>query len=123
LNVSTNTITLVFDEEVQQNNLNRELLITPNLENRYRVKNNQNELQLIFEKPLQDSTTYILNFRKGIQDITEKNVAEGLKLAFSTGSFIDSSRVSGTVVNMLTAEPMKETIVALYPANDTLSIR
>lgn len=123
LNVSTNTVTLLFDEEVQQNNLNRELLITPNLENRYRVKSNRNELQLIFEKPLQDSTTYILNFRKGIQDITEKNIAEGLQLAFSTGSFIDSSRVSGTVVNILTAEPMKETIVALYPANDTLSIR
>lgn len=123
LNVKTNLITLEFDEEVQQNNLKKELLITPNLENTYKVRSNKNQLILEFQKAFQDSTTYILNFRKGIQDITEKNVAQDLKLAFSTGSFIDSSRVKGTVVNLLTAEPLKEAIVAMYPADDTLSIR
>lgn len=123
LNVTTNTITLDFDEEIQQNNLNRELQITPNLDNKFRVRTDENQLQIIFEEPLQNSTTYILNFGEGIQDITEKNTAEGLKLAFSTGSYIDSSRVSGTVVHMLTNEPLNEGIVALYPAMDTLSIR
>lgn len=123
LNVSTNTITLDFSEEIQQNNLNRELQITPNLDNKFRIRTDENQLQIIFDNPLADSTTYILNFGEGIQDITEKNTAAGLKLAFSTGSYIDSSRVSGTVVNMLTNEPLNEGIVALYPAKDTLSIR
>ena len=82
LNVKTNIITLDFDEEVQQNNLTKELLITPNLENKFKVRSDNNQLQLVFDKPLQDSTTYIFNFRKGIQDITEKNVAQDLKLAF-----------------------------------------
>ena len=123
LNVSTNTITLEFDEPVQQNNLNKELLITPNLDNKFQVRTDENQLQLVFDKPLQDSTTYILNFGKGIQDITEKNVAQGIKLAFSTGSYIDSSRVSGTVVKLLTNEPLQDAVVAMYPANDTLSIR
>ncbi|NEM96368.1 Ig-like domain-containing domain [Pontibacter burrus] len=123
LNVSTKTITLEFDESVQQNNLQRELLITPNTQNKYQVRYKNDVMNLIFEQPLQDSTTYIFNFRDGIADITEKNLAKGLKLSFSTGNYIDSSRVSGTVVKMLTQEPEKEAVVALYRAKDTLDIR
>lgn len=123
LNVKTNTISLEFDESVQQNNLQRELLITPNTQNKYQIRYKNNVLNLIFEQPLQDSTTYIFNFRDGIADITEKNIAKGLKLSFSTGSYIDSSRVRGTVVKMHTQEPEKEAVVALYRANDTLDIR
>lgn len=123
LNVSTKTITLEFDEEIQPNNLNKELLITPYTDNKYRVKLSRTTLQLIFEEAFESNTTYTFNFRKGIQDITEKNTAEGLLLTFSTGSFIDSSRVSGNVVQLLNQRPEKEAVVALYPTSDTLSIR
>ncbi|PKV67223.1 Ig-like domain-containing protein [Pontibacter ramchanderi] len=123
LNVSTRTITLDFDEEVQPNNLQKELLITPFTENKYQVRMSKTRLELVFEEPFEANTTYTLNFRKGIQDITEKNIAEGLGLTFSTGSFIDSSRVSGQVVRLQTQQPEKEAVVALYPTNDTLSIR
>jgi uncharacterized protein (DUF2141 family) len=123
LNVKTKTIRLVFDEEVQQNSLIKELLITPNVNNKYEVKPNRNVMTLEFEKPLQDSTTFTFNFRKGITDITEKNAAEGLRLSFSTGSFIDSSRVSGTVIHLLKQTPEKEAVIALYQAEDTLTIR
>ena len=123
LSVTTRTITLDFDEEVQPNNLQKELLITPFTDNTYQVRMSKTRLELVFEKPLEENTTYTLNFRKGIQDITEKNTAEGLILTFSTGTFIDSSRVSGQVVQLLTQQPEKEALVALYPTNDTLSIR
>ncbi|WP_299706289.1 Ig-like domain-containing protein [uncultured Pontibacter sp.] len=123
LNVSTNTITLTFDEEVQPNNLNKELLITPFTDNEYRVKSSRTTLELIFDQPFEQNTTYTFNFRKGIQDITEKNTAEGLLLTFSTGSFIDSSRIGGSVVQLLNQSPENEAVVALYPTNDTLSIR
>ncbi|MBX0333693.1 Ig-like domain-containing protein [Pontibacter sp. HSC-14F20] len=123
LQVSTSTITLDFNEEVQPNNLQKELLITPFTDNKYQIRASKTRLELVFEKPLEENTTYTLNFRKGIQDITEKNIAEGLVLTFSTGTFIDSSRVSGQVVRLLTQQPEKEAVVALYPTNDTLSIR
>ncbi|WP_299818396.1 Ig-like domain-containing domain [uncultured Pontibacter sp.] len=123
LNVKTKTVTLTFDEEVQQNKLNSELLITPNTDNKYRVRSNKNILNLEFEKPLLENTTYTLNFRDGITDITEKNKAENLRISFSTGTFIDTSRVSGKVVNLLTQLPQKEALVVLYPTSDTLSIR
>ncbi|AKD02815.1 Ig-like domain-containing domain [Pontibacter korlensis] len=123
LNVDTRTIILEFDEEVQQNTLNKELLITPNINNPYKVITNKTTMTLEFEKPLEDSTTYTFNFRQGITDITEKNKAQNLRLSFSTGSFIDSSRVSGTVVNLLKQTPEKEALVLLYRADDTLSVR
>lgn len=123
LNVSTSTITLDFDEEVQPSNLTKELLITPFSDNKYKVKTSKTRLELIFEEPFEENTTYTFNFRKGIEDITEKNKAEALTLTFSTGSFIDSSRVSGKVLQLLTQQPEKETVVALYPTSDTLSIR
>lgn len=123
LNVKTNTVTLVFDEEVQQKNLAKELLITPNTTNPYKVKSNKNELTLEFEKPLRDSTTFTFNFRGGIVDITEKNVAKDLRLSFSTGSFIDSSSISGKVINLAKQVPEKDAVVALYQADDTMSVR
>ena len=123
LNVKTKTIRLVFDEEVQQKNLVKELLITPNVNNKYEVRSNKTELTLEFDKPLQDSTTFTLNFRKGIVDITEQNPATALKLSFSTGSFIDSSSVSGQVLNLLKQTPEKGAVVALYQAEDTMSVR
>ncbi|WP_162428093.1 Ig-like domain-containing protein [Pontibacter pudoricolor] len=123
LNVSTKTISLKFDEEVQQNNLQKELLITPYTDNKYRIKMDDEVLILTFDKPLQDSTTYTFNFRNGIADIKEKTVAKGLKLSFSTGSFIDTSRVTGQVLKLMTQEPEADAIVALYPAEDTMNIR
>lgn len=123
LNVKTNTVTLTFDEEVQPNKLNTELLITPNTDNKYKVRTDKNTIRLEFEKPFLENTTYTFNFREGITDITEKNKAPNLRLSFSTGSYIDSSSVSGTVVDLMTQQPQKEITVALYPANDTLSIR
>lgn len=123
LNVSTQTITLEFNEEVQPSSLTKELLITPYTENKYRVKTDKSRLELIFEKPFEENTTYTFNFRKGIEDITEKNKAEALVLTFSTGNFIDSSKVSGVVLNLLKQQPEKEAVVALYPTTDTLSIR
>ncbi|WP_242926279.1 Ig-like domain-containing protein [Pontibacter vulgaris] len=123
LNVSTRSVVLEFDEEVQPNNLTKELLITPNTGNKYKVTTKRNRMELVFEKPLEDSTTYTFNFRNGIQDITEKNTAKGLMLTFSTGAYLDSSRISGKVVDLLSQTPEKETLVALYPLADTMNIK
>lgn len=123
LNVTGKTISLTFDEQIQAKNLTRELLITPNTGNKYKVDTDKETITLEFEQPLQENTTYTLNFREGLTDITESNIVQGLKLAFSTGTFIDSSRVAGTVVDLLTQLSEKGAIVALYPANDTLTIK
>jgi len=123
LNVATNIIRMEFDEDIQQNNMQKELLITPFTDNKYKIRVKEKVMELVFAEPLQDSTTYTFNFRNGIADITEKNIIKGFRLSFSTGSYIDSSRVAGNVVNLLTQQPEKEILVGLYPTEDTMNIR
>ena len=43
-----------------------------------------------------------------------------LKLAFSTGSYLDSLQIKGEITELLTHEPAENYVVALYEAYDTL---
>lgn len=70
---------------------------------------------------LADSTTYTFNFRESVQDISEKNPAK-IKLAFSTGPYVDSLNVTGTVSDILTDKNVSNYSVGLTPASDTFNI-
>ncbi|GEO04308.1 hypothetical protein AAE02nite_19720 [Adhaeribacter aerolatus] len=123
LNVSGKTISLVFDEPVRLKDLNRQLIITPNTNNTFETKITKNTLLLEFEKAFEPNTTYFINFREAVEDITEGNKAANLSLTFSTGTYLDSGQVKGTVRELYTNAPEAKTNVVLYPANDTTTIR
>ena len=57
-----------------------------------------------------------------VQDVTERNPAENVRIAFSTGQHIDTLFVSGKVRNALSREPLLSATVALYNSDDTLDI-
>lgn len=116
-------IELTFDEYVSATSLKKELLITPITEMGYEVKTRKNVVTITFDSLFEANTTYTLNFRKGIVDITEKNAPENLRIAFSTGNVIDSLEISGTVNDVLTAEPEAEASVILYKESDTLTVK
>jgi uncharacterized protein (DUF2141 family) len=63
---------------------------------------------------LKPNTTYTINFGNCITDITENNPAAGLTYVFSTGTFIDSLSLSGTVTNAYTNAPEKNVWVLLH---------
>ena len=125
-NKSTNfagqEILLEFDEYVKEDNLLKQLIITPRIEHGYKSRLVKKQLRLLFEQPFNDSTTYTLNFREGIKDITESNPADNLNFVFSTGDFLDSLSIEGKVNNLLTGKPANDVTVTLYLANDTLDI-
>lgn len=114
-------ITLAFDEKVAAEKIRQNLIITPTLETKYKTFVKKNTVKLTFEKPFPDSTTYTLNFFNGITDITEKNPAENLIIAFSTGRYIDSLQVGGFITNLFTGAPQEKMTVGLYPTKDTLT--
>ncbi len=122
-NFKGQSIQLVFDEWIAVNNLNKNLQISPLTENKYRYTQKKNILILEFEQPLDTNTTYTLNFGEAITDITEKNKALNIRLAFSTGAFIDSLRMTGQVRDLLTHKALKGVAVLLYNAEDSLDIR
>ncbi len=119
---TSGTIELVFDEYVEATNLKKELLITPITEVDYEVKVKKNVVSITFDSLLEENTTYTLNFRKGIVDITERNAPNNLRIAFSTGPEIDSLELSGEVRDALTTETVEKVSIILFRESDSLTV-
>ncbi len=123
-NFSGKEIELTFNEYVQVENLQQELIITPDAGSEYESKPTKYGVRLIFKKPFQQSnTTYTLNFRNAIKDITEKNVASEAKIVFSTGPQLDTLYIEGNIVDLTSGQPIENAVVSLYQSNDTLDIK
>lgn len=121
-NYNGKTITLTFDERIKTTKLKEQLIITPLTTSKYDVVVKKNILKITFEQPFNDSTTYTLNFRESIQDLTEGNPTKNNKITFSTGNFIDSLSITGYVKDHLTYDTLKNIVVGLYRAQDTVTI-
>ena len=115
-------IELEFDEYIILENLNQQLLITPELDGTYTFKQKPKGLVLSFNKPLKKDVTYTLNFRNAIKDFSERNPAKNVKLVFSTGSQIDSLSVSGEVKDVETNAALLDAVVGLYKWTDTSKV-
>jgi uncharacterized protein (DUF2141 family) len=110
-----------FNEFIQPNNPNEEIIITPSLGKKTKYLVKKNELVIVPELSLAPNTTYSINFREGIQDITERNKPENLQLAFSTGPTIDSLFIKGSLREALTEKIPDNVTVAIYQS-DTFNI-
>lgn len=115
-------IVIVFDEAITLNNISQQLLIAPYIKNPFKHKIKKNKLTLNFEQPFPENTTIQLNFRDAIKDATEGNVFSDFKLAFSTGTLLDSLSIQGSVTELLTEKPAEQATVVLYDVNDTSTI-
>jgi hypothetical protein len=122
INFDANQLELIFSEDIILNTPKEQLIVTPTIGKDYDITYRRNTVVIEFEEPLQDSTTYTFNFRESIQDITEKNPVENLKLAFSTGTYLDSLSIQGTIYDLLKGTPVKDATVALHVENDTFNI-
>lgn len=121
VNFKGDRIELSFTEYVQLNNPREQIIITPSVGKKFEVTNNKSRVTIELNARLQDNTTYSINFREAIQDITEKNPAN-IKLAFSTGPYIDSLSINGKVSDALNEKVAANYTVALAEASDTFNI-
>lgn len=122
VNFKSKKIELTFSETVILNNPKEQIIITPTIGKNFKATNKNKAVTLEFENEFKDSTTYTLNFREAIQDITEKNSARNLQLAFSTGTYIDSLSITGSIYDLQTTKETKDGTVALYEKVDTFNI-
>jgi len=125
LNVKPTRIVLTFNEYVKLDNATKNIIITPKIDKDKAVITAVKDQVIIeFNQQLEDSTTYVINFQKSVQDISEENPAENLKLVFSTGTTIDSLKFSGHVNTYFLSKRSKITdaIVGLYPLDDTTNV-
>jgi hypothetical protein len=122
LNYKENSLELTFSESVELATPKEQLIITPTLGKNYDISAKKNQVTIKWEQRLPDSTTYTFNFREAVKDITEKNPARNLRIAFSTGSYIDSLMLQGEIRTALEQTPVKDVTVALQPYTDTFNI-
>jgi uncharacterized protein (DUF2141 family) len=108
------SITMTFDEFVQIKDVTNQLLISPPLAEPPQVKIKGKSIVLTFEDELKDSTTYTFNFGNSIADYNEGNPLDSNVFVFSTGNFLDSLSISGTVKNILDGSTEKDIYVMLY---------
>lgn len=121
INVSTLAFEFEFDEPVNADKITQELLITPTTELKFTHTIKKNTVIVKFKESLNDSTTYTFNFRESIADATERNPVLNFKYAFSTGSYIDSLQIAGTVTSLLEEKSQQNFLVGLYAISDTLT--
>ena len=122
INFKEKVFSFEFDEIIDASELSQKLIISPYLNNTPELKFKKNNLLLTFDSSFKENTTYILNFADGVKDITEGNPAKNTKLVFSTGNKIDSSFVSGFVLDPLKNEFIDGALVVLYNKKDSLGL-
>jgi hypothetical protein len=98
LNFSANRVTLTFDEYVDLQDVQNNLLFTPTFEINPEVSVRARNVTVRFRDSLLPNTTYILNFGNAIRDINESNPVRNFTYVFSTGSVLDSLTFSGKVI-------------------------
>jgi hypothetical protein len=98
-NFNTKKITITFDEYLDMGNFTQELVVSPPMEEKPEVRLRNKMLIIEFEEELKEDVTYTFNFGEGIKDLNEKNVLLNYEFVFSTGDYLDSLSVKGTLRN------------------------
>ena len=114
LNVTSQNIILSFDEYIQLQNTNENLIISPTPKNMPLVDYKLHNVTIKLKDSLEKNTTYSFNFGKAIKDVNEGNVAKELTYVFSTGKTIDSYEYNGSVFLAETGKPDSTLIVVLH---------
>lgn len=114
INFRGNKIEVVFNEYLQLDNVQSNLLVSPPQQVPPEVSAVGKKLQITLQEELKDSTTYTLDFGNAICDYTEKNPLTGYTFAFATGDRIDSLEVYGVVVNAEDLNPISGLYVGLH---------
>ncbi|MFN8296051.1 MAG: Ig-like domain-containing domain [Chitinophagales bacterium] len=117
-NYSTNfqkkEIKVEFDEWIQSlTNPKTQVIISPEIEPFPEITIARNELSIKLKNQLQPNTTYSMFFGDNIKDNNEGNAFSNYKYIFSTGNFIDSLNIKGSVKTTLDKIP-DNTFLLLY---------
>ncbi|HSN48947.1 MAG TPA: Ig-like domain-containing protein, partial [Flavobacterium sp.] len=110
-----------FDEYIKLKDLNKQLIISPPMKYEPLITPTSVSKFITIKilDTLQPNTTYSFNFGQSIADNNEGNPYNQFKYVFSTGAFIDSLTLGGTVKDAYNKEVEPFVSVMLYEVNDT----
>ena len=112
--VKEGKIELRFNEYVVLKEPQKNLYLSPPLDKRVETKIRGKSIIASFPSQLDSAVTYTLNFGNSIVDNNEGNQFNAYVFPFSTGKYLDSMMISGTVYNAATLMPANDATVAVY---------
>lgn len=123
INFTGNEIEIRFDEYIKLKEINKELIISPPMKFAPIITplSTSKTLKIKLLDTLKPNTTYSFNFGNSIVDNNEQNTFDYFKYIFSTGSYIDSLKLSGKVKDAQLIAPEIPTTVMLYEVNETFT--
>lgn len=107
------TIEVHFNEYLQSSGF-AQVLTSPPMEPKPEIKAAGKKVTIQLKAPLQPKTTYSILFGDEIKDLNAGNVLSNFSYVFSTGEYIDSGEIRGTVRNALDEKPAEGVLVMLY---------
>lgn len=107
-----NSVVFSFDEFITINDVQGQLIFSPQLKTLPDVQVKGKELTISWKDTLLDNTTYQFDFGNAVVDNTEGNPVE-VSRVFSTGSMIDSLKIVGQVRDAWTLEKSSGSLVQL----------
>lgn len=114
LDFNRSRVTVTFDENVQLEDAFNKVVVSPGQKTPPAVTANGKTVTVDFKDSLRSNTTYTVDFADAIKDLNEGNVLDGFALDFSTGSNIDTLRISGMVLQAENLEPAQGMLVGVY---------
>lgn len=114
VNFDGTLVHLRFDEYITLVKPNDNIIITPRPTQAPTITAHNKVVEIQFNEPLLENTTYTINFNRAVADITERNDSI-FQYVFSTGAYIDSLSVRGQITDGFTNRGSADFLVALYP--------
>jgi uncharacterized protein (DUF2141 family) len=115
-------IVLTFDEYVHLQDLQKNLLVAPEPKIIPNINSKLKTVSIKIRDTLQPNTTYSFQLGDAIQDINENNPYHDFTYVFSTGSYIDSLTLNGSVIIAQTGKPDSTLIAMLYKNLDDSAV-
>ena len=122
INFKAEEIRIAFDEYVKLNNAQKQIIISPPMDPKaetYPLSSASKEVRIKITDTLLENTTYTINFGNSIQDNNEGNTLPFYKYVFSTGTYIDSLSVSGTIKDAYNNKTGEFVSIMLYEVDST----
>ena len=122
INFNSKIIEIEFDEYIALKDIAGQFIITPQTKVNPEIETFGKKLKIIFSDSLLPNTTYKLAFGNAITDINESNVLQNFEYIFSTGTSIDSLKLSGQVNYAFDKNAAAQILVGLYDINSKDSV-
>ncbi|TDN95500.1 Ig-like domain-containing protein [Salegentibacter sp. 24] len=123
-NFTAEEIRIFFDEYIKLEDARQQIVISPPIEPRPSIipmGTARKDIRIQNLDSLQKNTTYTINFGKSIVDNNEGNPLPYFKYVFSTGDYLDSLEISGTIKDAYLKAPSEFISIFLYEVDSTFS--